>query len=174
MAIRQAGQFVANRTKTYLGIFRGIRHTKVGLLCLVAQEQNLLPSNHAVEASNNLEMKMSSEQQRRESERLSSMQEHPYVLIKHVDGSTVRLIEGSGYSINKSVGGMLLLLPEEVDKRQVFEIQVRSQTTSEQFAKLGEVRWTRPIPVEDRVNMHLVGVHFLFELPVSDQSSPSY
>jgi hypothetical protein len=144
------------------------------LLCLEAQEQNLLPSNHAAEASNNLKMNMSSEQQRRESERVPTMHEHPYVLIKHVDGSTVRLIEGSGYSINKSGGGMLLLLPEEVGTRQVLEIQGPSGTRNEQLAKLGEVCWTRAIPVEAAADMHLVGIRLLFELPTLDRSSLSY
>ncbi len=127
-----------------------------------------------VQASNNLEMKMSSMEQRRESERVSTMHEYPYVLIKHVDGHTVRLIEGSGYSINKSVGGMLLLLPEEVVKRQVFEIQAPSETRNEQLAQLGEVCWTRAISVEAAADMHLVGIRFLFELPALDRSSPSY
>jgi len=65
---------------------------------------------------------------------------------------------------------MLLLLPEEVNKPQVFEIQVPSEARKEQITKLGEVCWSRPIPVSARVNMYLVGIRFLFELPASDQS----
>ncbi|THJ24750.1 MAG: PilZ domain-containing protein [Nitrospira sp. CG24E] len=117
---------------------------------------------------------MTTEHKQRENKRVSSMQEHPYALIRHVDGSTVRLIEGSGYSINTSVGGMLLLLPEEVAKRQIFEIQVPSETRNEQLAKLGEVCWTRPIPVEASADMHLVGIRFLLKLPALDRSLPSY
>ena len=60
---------------------------------------------------------------------------------------------------------MLLLLPEELDKRQVFEIQVPSEARKEQITKLGEVCWTRPIPVAASVNMYLVGIRFLFEPP---------
>lgn len=117
---------------------------------------------------------MPTEQKRRESKRVPSMQEHPYVLVKRVDGCTVQLTEGSGYSINKSVGGMLLLLPGEVDKRQIFEIQMPSETRNEQLAKLGEVCWTRSIPVDASIDMHLVGVRFLFNLPAPDQSSQTY
>jgi len=61
---------------------------------------------------------------------------------------------------------MLLLLPEEVDHRQVLEVQVPSETRQAQITKLGEVCWTRPIPVSARVNIYLVGICFLFELPV--------
>ena len=109
-------------------------------------------------------------QERRDSERVLCMRAYPYELTKPVDSSTAKLIEGSGYSINRSVGGMLLLLPEEVCKRQVFEIHVPSEARKEQIAKLGEVCWTRPIPVSARVNMYLVGIRFLFELPAPGQS----
>ena len=114
---------------------------------------------------------MLTEQKRRENERVPSMQAYPYELIKLVDGSMVQLTEGSGYSINKSVGGMLLLIPEEVDKRQVFEIQVPSETENEQGAMLGEVCWTRSIPVDASIDMHLVGIRFLFILPAPGQPS---
>ena len=60
---------------------------------------------------------------------------------------------------------MLLLLPEEVNTQQVFEIQVPSEARQAQITKLGEVCWTRPIPVSTRVNIYLVGICFLFELP---------
>jgi hypothetical protein len=65
---------------------------------------------------------------------------------------------------------MLLLLPEEVNTQQVFEIQVPSEARKEQITKLGEVCWSRPIPVSARVNMYLVGIRFLFELPSPGQS----
>lgn len=69
---------------------------------------------------------------------------------------------------------MLLVLPEEVDKRQVFEIQVPSEERKEQITKLGEVCWTRSIPVSARVNLYLVGIRFLFELPAPDQSPQTH
>ena len=113
---------------------------------------------------------MPTQQERRDSERVLCMRASPYELTRPVDSSTVRLIEGPGCSINRSVGGMLLLLPVEVDKRQVFEIQVPSEARKERVTKLGEVCWTRSIPVSARLNMYLVGIRFLFELPAPDQS----
>jgi hypothetical protein len=64
---------------------------------------------------------------------------------------------------------MLLLLPEEVGKQQVFEILIPSKARNKQITKLVEVCWTRLIPVSARVKMHLVGTRFLFELPAPGQ-----
>ena len=60
---------------------------------------------------------------------------------------------------------MLLLLPEPVNKRQVVEIKVPSETEKPQSINLVEVCWTRHIPVSARVKMYLAGTRFLFELP---------
>jgi hypothetical protein len=65
---------------------------------------------------------------------------------------------------------MLLLIPEEVDQRQVVEIQVPSEARKEQITKLVEVCWTRAIPVSAHAKMYLVGTRFLFELPAPGQS----
>ena len=69
---------------------------------------------------------------------------------------------------------MLLLLPEPVNKRQVFEIQVPSTTKKQLGTKLVEVSWIRPIPVSARVTMYLAGARFLFELPAPGQSSQAH
>ncbi len=108
---------------------------------------------------------MTTQQERRKSERLAYRRACPYKQTKLIGADVVKVTEGVGYSINRSVGGMLLLLPEEMDKRQVFEIQVLSETKKERITKLGEVCWTRPIPVSARVKMYLVGIRFFFELP---------
>jgi hypothetical protein len=61
---------------------------------------------------------------------------------------------------------LLLLLPEQVNKRQVVEIQLPSKAKKKQSTKLVEVCWTRPISVSARVKMYLAGSRFLFKLPV--------
>ena len=87
-------------------------------------------------------------------------------LLEAVDSSTAKLITGSGHVINRSIRGLLLLLPEQVNNRQVVEIQLLSKAKKKQSTKLVEVCWTRAIPVSARVKMYLAGTHFLFELPV--------
>jgi len=61
---------------------------------------------------------------------------------------------------------MLLLLPEEVNQRQVVEIQVPSKAKKKLSTKLVEVCWTRRIQVSARVKMYLAGTRFLFDSPV--------
>ena len=105
------------------------------------------------------------QQERRKSERASCRLACIYELTKAVDSITMKFSEGHGHSINCSGNGMLLLLPEQVDQRQVFQIQIASEARETQTTKLGEVCWTRPITVGGRVTMYLVGICFLFELP---------
>jgi len=108
---------------------------------------------------------MPTQQERRDSERVSCKLVCLFELTKLVDSSTVKLTKGSGHAINRSVRGILLLLPEEVNQRQVVEIQVPSKAKKKQSTKLVEVCWTRPIPVSARVKMYLAGTRFLFEIP---------
>jgi PilZ domain-containing protein len=113
---------------------------------------------------------MPTRQERRDSERVPCKLVVPFELLKPVDRRTAKFSEGHGHAINRSVGGMLLLLPEKVDQRQVVEIQVPSKAKNKQSVKLVEVCWTRPIPVSARVKMYLAGTRFLFELPAPNQS----
>ena len=69
---------------------------------------------------------------------------------------------------------MLLLLPEQVNKRQVVEIQVPSEARKKQCTKLVEVCWTCPIPANVRVKMYLAGTRFFFELPAPGQSPQAH
>lgn len=108
---------------------------------------------------------MPNQQERRINEREPCRLACTYELMKPVDSSTMTFSMGQGHSINCSSNGMLLMLPDEVDQRQVFEIQVPSEARATQITKLGEVRWTRSILVNARVCMHVVGIRFLFELP---------
>jgi hypothetical protein len=113
---------------------------------------------------------MPTRQERRDSERVPCKLVVPFEMTKPVDPSTVKFSDGHGHAINRSVGGMLLLLPEKVNKRQVVEIQVPSKAKKKQSVKLVEVCWTRSIPVSARVKMYLAGTRFLFELPAPSQS----
>ena len=109
---------------------------------------------------------MPTQQERRDTERIPCKVVCPFELTRLARAEAVTLSEGYGHAINRSVRGMLLLLPEKVDKRQVVEIQVPSEARKKQSTKLVEVCWIRPIPVSPRVKMYLAGAHFLFELPV--------
>lgn len=90
-----------------------------------------------------------------------------YEMTKLEDSNTVEFSEGHGHAINSSVGGMLLLLPKQVNKRQVVEIRMPSETRREEVSRLLEVCWTRLISVSACANMCLAGTRFLFEIPVA-------
>jgi hypothetical protein len=107
--------------------------------------------------------------ERRNSKRAPCRLVCPFKLTKFVNKRTVKLMKGSGHAINRSVRGMLLLLPVPLNRRQVVEIQVPSETRETPSTILVEVCWARPIPVSDRVKMYLAGTRFFFELPASRQ-----
>ena len=108
---------------------------------------------------------MPTQQERRDTERIPCKVVCPFELTRLARAEAVTLSEGYEHAINRSVRGMLLLLPEKVDKRQVVEIQVPSEARKKQSTKLVEVCWTRPISVSARLKMYLAGTRFLFELP---------
>ena len=112
---------------------------------------------------------MQGAQERRDSKRAPCRVVCPFKLTNFVGKGTVKLTKGSGHAINKSVRGMLLLLPVPLNKRQVVEIQVPSEARKTPSTKLVEVCWARPIPVSARIKMYLAGTRFFFELPAPRQ-----
>ena len=139
--------------------------TKEGLRIFLSREQNPALTRLVLAPTSILKIDMPTRQERRESERVPCKLVCPFELTKLADSSTMKLTTGSGHVINRSVRGMLLLLPGPVNKRQVVEIQLSSKAKKKQSTKLVEVCWTRPIPVSARVKMYLAGTRFLFELP---------
>ena len=98
----------------------------------------------------------------------------PFELTKVVNSRTLKWIKGSGHAVNKSVRGLLLLLPVPVNTRQVVEIQVPSKAKKKQSTALVEVCWIRAVGVSARVKMYLAGTRFLFELPAPGQSPQAH
>ena len=108
---------------------------------------------------------MLTQQDRRNDTRVPCKLTCGYKLTTLMDSSTVEFSEGVGLSLDCSESGMLLLLPEEVTKRQVFQIHVRSKRKEKKSTNIVEVCWTRLISVSLGVNLYLAGTRFLFELP---------
>lgn len=106
---------------------------------------------------------MPSQEERRDSERVSCVRVCPYELTKLSSGDRVEFSEGRAFTINMSSGGLLLLIPQAVREKQVFEIKAPSVADQKHSTKLVEVCWTRPLPVNLRATLHLAGVRFLFE-----------
>ena len=115
-------------------------------------------------ANTEAEPLMPTQQERRNNERVARIHMCPYELSKISGSHRVDLSEGRAITINISVGGMLLLLPQAVDERRVFEITAPSVADEKHTTKLVEVRWIRPLPVTGHIR-YLAGVRFLFEPP---------
>jgi hypothetical protein len=113
---------------------------------------------------------MPTQEERRDSDRVACKLVCFFELTTPAGADTVTLTTGSGHVINRSGRGMLLLLPEKVNKQQVVQIQVPSEVRKEQATKVVEVCWTRPIEVDDQAKMYLAGTRFLFEVPAPSQS----
>lgn len=110
-------------------------------------------------------MEILTQQDRRDSERVPCIQVCPYELTKFSGQDKVDLSRGRGFTINASAGGLLLLLPQAVDEKQIFEIKGPSIPDNSYATRLVEVCWTKPLPVTARTTMHLAGVRLLFEPP---------
>ena len=107
--------------------------------------------------------------ERRDSKRAPCRLICPFKLTKFVGKRTVKLTKGFGYAINKSVKGMLLLLPVSVNRRQVVELRVPAEARKTPSTKLVEVCWARPFPMSERVKIYLAGTRCFFELPTPRQ-----
>lgn len=83
-----------------------------------------------------------------------------YFLTDTSDPGSVRYLQGNALSINVSSGGMLLLVGHPARERQILEIRVPTAagTTT---PTLAEVRWAKPVPVEEGEGLYLAGVRFL-------------
>jgi c-di-GMP-binding flagellar brake protein YcgR len=112
-------------------------------------------------------MEMLSQQDRRDSVRVSCIQVCPYELTKFSSQDKVELSKGWVFTINMSVGGLLLLLPQPIDEKQILEIKAPSIADERRATRLVEVCWTRSLPVTARTTMHLAGARLLFEPPAN-------
>lgn len=83
----------------------------------------------------------------------------------------VDLSKGRGFTINASVRGLLLMLPQPLDEKRMFEIKAPSEADRKRATRLAEVCWTRSFPVTVRTTMHLAGVRLLFEAPPNGSES---
>lgn len=111
---------------------------------------------------------MATQPERRSSERVPLVQPCPYEFSTVRGTETVDLSHGQAFSVNVSGQGMLLLMPQAPQQKQVLEVQVPSTTGQSSALKVAEVRWTSKVPVDAEGDMHLVGVRFIFQPPSSN------
>jgi hypothetical protein len=71
---------------------------------------------------------------------------------------------GKALSLNISSGGMLVLMDQVPDIKQVLKIYVPTPITIAETPTLAEVRWTRRLPIGDSIGhvTYFVGLKFMF------------
>jgi hypothetical protein len=97
------------------------------------------------------------------SQRVPIMRPCPYEMSRFPDEKSVVLSQGDALPVNISTRGMLLLMPQVPDLKQVFDIRVPIAVKRVGPSTVVEARWTRQVPIDAaRGSMHFVGVKFLF------------
>jgi len=99
---------------------------------------------------------------RRGGERLLRIQPCFYQLAHIAGHEIVEFSDGHALSVNASLGGFLLLMPQPPERRQVFEVHT-SLLGEERAVKLVETCWTREMTFGATGKVYLVGVKSLFE-----------
>ena len=99
---------------------------------------------------------------RREGTRVPEIQPCFYQLAHIVNHDIVEFADGHALSLNVSPGGILLLLPQPPERRQVFEVHT-SLSGEARVVKLVETCWTHGLTFGDAGKVYLVGVRCLFE-----------
>ena len=104
----------------------------------------------------------SADPDRREGKRHPQVQPCCYQLSRIVGRDVIEFSDGHALTLNASPGGLLLLMPRPLERRQVFEVQTPS-SGEERAVKLVETCWTRELTFGERGKVYLVGVSSLFE-----------
>lgn len=97
------------------------------------------------------------------SHRVPVMRPCPYEMSRFLDEKSVVFNQGDALAVNISTRGILLLMPQVPDLKQVFDIRVPIAVNRVGPPTVVETCWTRQISIDAaRGSMHFVGVKFLF------------
>lgn len=83
-----------------------------------------------------------------------------YSLCESIEGERLVIEQGEVYSLNRSEGGILVLMGSRPQNRQLLELHV-PQARWEYAVSLYEVQWSKILPVESHGNLFLVGCRLL-------------
>ena len=86
-----------------------------------------------------------------------------YEVAEAIDREVAFFEYGEAFALNRSVGGMLLVMGHALHVAQLVEVQAFHSQLG-RTVNVCEARWTRPIQVESLGNLYLVGCRRLFGL----------
>ena len=98
---------------------------------------------------------------RRQEHRVSEQRVCTYTLCESIDEAAVVIQEGEAYSLNRSQQGILLLMAYSPDAKQILELHI-PETKWRRSLSLYEVQWMKPIMIETRGDLYLVGCRLMF------------
>lgn len=100
---------------------------------------------------------------RRDSPRVVNIRPCEYELAHVAGHETIEFTGGQALSLNASRGGLLLLMPQSPEGRQIFEVHTAVQTENERAVKVVEACWMQELTFGSSGRVYLVGVRTLFE-----------
>lgn len=106
--------------------------------------------------------RLAAERNQRESERIDLVRRIPYTLTQSYDEDEFVDHHGMGISVNITSQGMLLMMEEVPKTEQVMNVRVPTPSDPVAIPTLAEVRWTKKVPADDRKELCLVGLKFIF------------
>lgn len=101
--------------------------------------------------------------ERRGGKRVPTIEPCSYELAHFIGQEGVEFSGGYALSLNASPQGLLLLMPQPPESRQVFEIHMPAPANQGKVVKLVEACWTREMTFGTGGKVYLVGVRALFE-----------
>lgn len=98
----------------------------------------------------------------RQSERIELVRRVPYTVSGLNEQDILIDHHGMALLMNITSQGMLLVMEEAPKKAQVMNVRVPTPSDPIAIPTLAEVRWTQKVPLDEREDVYLVGLKFLF------------
>ena len=84
-----------------------------------------------------------------------------YEMLEGIGKKSVIIRQGEVFALNQSKEGMLILMGQAPQKKQLIEVH-SSRHGSDQTVNVFETKWARPVPVESLGKLYLVGCQRIF------------
>lgn len=98
---------------------------------------------------------------RRREERVAEQRVCTYELCEAIDEAGVTIQQGEAYSLNRSPRGILLFMGYLPSMQQLLEVHI-PESQWRRSLNLYEVQWTKPVHVDSRGDLFLVGCRQMF------------
>lgn len=98
----------------------------------------------------------------RQSDRIELVRRIPYTMTRSDDEDIFTDHHGMALLMNITSQGMLLIMEDAPKTEQVMNVRVPTPFDPIAIPTLAEVRWIQRVPLDEREDIYMVGVKFLF------------